>query len=146
MCNYPDHEVAQITSRLEDAIALRRRASRSSIGALMDGRPPLQAGPNSVELALLAALAQTYGPTIFRDETFGPVLDYIAERGAVGLVQRVLWEERPADVVATRLHNARVAFEILCGTWPEIFLAQAIAELKRLGVCAPRSDVPPFDA
>ena len=37
----------------------------------------------------------------------------------------------PEDVrLAARLLAARVPFEMLCGTWPEVFMAQAHAELQ----------------
>ena len=41
------------------------------------------------------------------------------------------WGEQPEDVrLAARLLDARIPFEILCGTWPEVFMAQAHAELQ----------------
>ena len=47
------------------------------------------------------------------------------------LVQRALWGEQLGDVrLAARLLDARIPFEILCGTWPEVFMAQAHAELQ----------------
>ena len=80
---------------------------------------------------MLTALAQTYGPAILRPDPFGLVLDCIAERGAVVLVQRVLWGERSADVrLAALLLDARIAFELLCSTWPDVFMAQAHAALR----------------
>jgi hypothetical protein len=50
-------------------------------------------------------------------------------------VQRVLWGEAFEDVwLASRLRAARVAFEVLCGTWPSVFMAEAGAALGRLGL------------
>lgn len=66
---------------------------------------------------MLTAPAQTYSPAILRHDPFGLVLDCIAERGAVVLLQRVLWGEQSADVrLAALLLDARIAFELLCGT------------------------------
>src|SRR5262249_39797838 len=36
--------------------------------------------------------------------------------------------------LAETLHEARVAFEFLCATWPEVFLAETHAALSRIGV------------
>lgn len=75
-----------------------------------------------------------------------PVLDFIADYGAVKLVQRVMYGARPTtdfDVTACAAENARlaellrearVAFEFLCATWPEVFLGQAHAAFARIGV------------
>ncbi|SAL86238.1 hypothetical protein AWB67_07147 [Caballeronia terrestris] len=76
---------------------------------------------------------------IVEDQRFLPVLDFIAACGAVVLVQRVLfgdvWGEPFEDLwLAKQLHDARLAFEILCGTWPEVFLGQANAALTALGL------------
>jgi hypothetical protein len=80
---------------------------------------------------VLTALAQTYGAALLEQPSFAPVLDCIAQCGAVVLVQQALWGERSDDVrLAARLLAARVPFEILCGTWPEVFMAQAHAELQ----------------
>ncbi|SAL66132.1 hypothetical protein [Caballeronia humi] len=93
--------------------------------------PILPVRPSRIELAVLTALAQTYGPALLDQPSFTPVLDCIAECGAVVLVQRAPWGERSEDVrLAARLLAARVPFEILYGTWPEVFMAQAHAELR----------------
>ena len=58
------------------------------------------------------------------------------------LVQRALWGERPDDVrLAARLLDARIPFEILCGTWPEVFMAQAHAELQGFRPQPPKSPI-----
>ncbi|BBU33371.1 hypothetical protein BTHE68_71050 (plasmid) [Burkholderia sp. THE68] len=99
-----------------------------------------------MELAVVIALAETYGAALYQDARFVPVLDFIADDGAVPLVQRVMYGARiehddSASGIAhenTRLANvlrdARVAFEFLCATWPEVFLAQTHAVLADLGV------------
>jgi hypothetical protein len=96
---------------------------------------PLPVRPSGIELAVLTSLAQTYGRAVVEDQRFLPVLDFIAECGAVVLVQRVLWSEQFEDVwLATQLHDARLAFEILCGTWPEVFMGEAHAALTAVGL------------
>jgi hypothetical protein len=128
---FSDAEVARVTLELDQEITRHRRAG--AMHHIVEGRPlPLPVKPTQIELAVLTALAQTYGPAVLNHRDFTPVLDCIAERGAVVLVQRALWGERPDDVrLAARLLDARIPFEILCGTWPAAFMAQALAELQR---------------
>ena len=126
---FPDVEVARVTLELDRAITRRRRAS--AIGHLVEGRAlPLPVKPNRIELAVFTSLAQTYGPALLQDG-FALVLDRLAEWGAVVMVQRVLWGDLPEDDgLAARLPEARIPFEILCGTWPEVFMGEAHAELQ----------------
>ncbi|MDR5832257.1 hypothetical protein P9250_30800 [Caballeronia sp. LP006] len=85
----------------------------------------------------MTALAQSYGSAIVEDQRFSPVLDFIAECGAVTLVQQALWGEQFEDVwLAGQLRKARLAFEIFCGTWREVFMRQAHTTLTRLGLPA----------
>jgi hypothetical protein len=87
------------------------------------------------------------------------VIDFIADYGGVKFVQRVMYGARPVtdfDVTAYAAENARladavrdarVAFEFLCATWPEVFLAQTHAVLAGLGIRVrpPEADlVPPL--
>jgi hypothetical protein len=127
---FSDVEVARVTLELDRAITRRRRAS--ALGHIVEGRSlPLPVKPNRIELAVITSLAQTYGSALLQGADFEPVLDCIAECGAVVLVQRSLWGERSDDVrLAARLLAARVPFEILCGTWPEVFMAQAHTQLQ----------------
>ncbi|BAO92850.1 uncharacterized protein BRPE67_ECDS03530 (plasmid) [Caballeronia cordobensis] len=77
------------------------------------------------------------------------MIDFITEQGAVALVQRVIFgtrpdhdnsDDRPSAIalqnerLAELLREARVAFEFLCATWPEVFLGQAHAAFARIGV------------
>ena len=56
-----------------------------------------------------------------------------------------LWGERSEDVrLAARLLDARMPFEILCGTWPEVFMAQAHAELQGFRPQPPKSPKSPM--
>ena len=58
-------------------------------------------------------------------------------------MQRALWGEQPEDVrLAALLLDARIAFEVLCGTWPEVFMAQAHAELQQVPAAAAWFDPP----
>ena len=94
--SFPDPEVARIVLELDRTITRRRRAG--AMGHLVEGRAvPLPVKPSHIELRVLTSLAQTYGAVLFGQD-FGPVLDRIAECGAVVLVQRALWGERPDDV------------------------------------------------
>ncbi len=100
-----------------------------------DSPARLSIRPSGIELAVLTSLVQTYGRAIVEDQRFLPVLDYIAECGAVILVQRVLCGEQFEDLwLAKQLSDAPLAFEILCGTWPEVFFVQAHTELARMGL------------
>jgi hypothetical protein len=97
-----------------------------------------------VELLVLTALVLIYGPVLFGSD-FGPVLEQIAECGAVVLLQRVVFAE-PAGMdgkaskysedsqdrrIAARLQDVRPMFEALCRKFPGAFLADARALLKR---------------
>jgi hypothetical protein len=143
---FPDREVARLVLELDRIITRRRRAH--ALGHLVEGRPvPLPVKPSHIELRVLSALAQTYGPGLF-GEDFGPVLERIAECGAVVVVQRVLfadgWGDLPEDDgLAARLLEARIPFEILCGTWPEVFMGEAHAELQGF---RPRPPSPPMQS
>jgi hypothetical protein len=135
-----------VVLQLDDAVTLWRRAASAALPELaaVPPLPPLPMRPSQIELAVLTALAQTYGPALAEDARFLPVLDFAAECGAVVLVQRVLWGEQFEDVwLAAQLREARVAFEVLCGTWPEVFLSDAQAALVRLGMRLPGPNEPP---
>jgi hypothetical protein len=143
---FSDVEIARVTLELDRAITRRRRAS--AMAHIVEGRSvPLPVKPSRIELAVFTALAQTYGSALLQEADFEPVLACVAERGAVVMVQRVLfgdaWGERPDDVrLAARLLDARIPFEILCGTWPEVFMAQAHAALQGFRPRPPESPEP----
>jgi hypothetical protein len=145
----PTAAVAYVVLELDTAITLKRRAAAAWLTARGDAKPLLPVKPSRLELAVVIALAETYGAALTKDERFVTVLDCIIERGAVALVQRVMYGARPdsnhrADFdgtayaaesarLAELLREARVAFEFLCATWPEMFLADAHAAFVRIG-------------
>jgi len=86
---------------------------------------------------------------------FLPVIDFIADDGAVKLVQRVMYGARATTHfevsayaaenarLAELLREARTAFESLCATWPEVFMAQASEALTQLGLPQLPTPAPP---
>ncbi|EKS72463.1 hypothetical protein BURK_005462 [Burkholderia sp. SJ98] len=151
----PTAVVAGIVLDLDEAITLKRRAAAAWLTAHGNAVPPLPIKPTRLELAVVIALAETYGAALTNDARFAPVLDFIADVGAVKLVQRVMYGARPTidfDVTAYAAENARlaellresrVAFEFLCATWPEVFMAQASEALAQLGLPRLRAPAPP---
>lgn len=151
----PTAAVAGIVLELDEAITLKRRAAAAWLTAHGDAVPLLPVKPTRLELAVVIALAETYGAALSKEARFVPVLDFIADYGAVKLVQRVMYGARPTtdfDVtayaaenarLADSLHEARVAFEFLCATWPEVFMAQASDALAQLGLPRLRAPAPP---
>jgi hypothetical protein len=75
------------------------------------GLEPIVQRPDRVELAILTALADTYGNEILTNASLGYALRLVARHGGVALVQRVLWGESASDVqLATMLGATRAAF------------------------------------
>ncbi|SAL85098.1 hypothetical protein AWB68_07562 [Caballeronia choica] len=146
---FSDAAVARVVLALDQAITRRRQLAAATVNAklrIVLGTwvpPPLK--PTRIELAVFTVLAQTYGPAVLHHPDFTPVLEDLAECGAVVLVQRALWGEQLDDVrLAARLLDARIPFEILCGTWPEVFMAQAHAELQGFRPQPPKSPKSPM--
>jgi hypothetical protein len=97
-----------------DAIA---RAKRHRRGA---GRP------DRVELAILTALADTYGAEILTNASLGYALRLVARHGGVALVQRMLWGDTASDTqLAVMLAAAQAAFTQISLAFPDAFLAEA---------------------
>lgn len=146
----PTAAVAQVVLAVDAAITLKRRAAAAWLTAHGDAVPLLPVKPSRLELAVVIALAETYGAALSSLPRSVPVLDFSADYGAVKLVQRVMYGARPEsdncadfDVTAYAAENARLAevlreartaFEFLCATWPEAFMAQASEALARLGL------------
>lgn len=113
--------------KVDGSIALKRAAATAWLTAYDHAAPALPIKPTRVELAVIA-LAETYGARLYRESGFVPVLDFIADDGAVALVPRMIYggrAETDFDVTARTAENtwlaevlrdARVAFEFLCAT------------------------------
>nr|WP_284507906.1 hypothetical protein [Caballeronia sp. GACF4] len=156
----PSVEVARLVLNVDESIALKRTAAAARLTAHGDAVPLLPIKPTRMELAIIIVLAETYGPALYIDARFVPVIDFIAEHGAVVFVQRVMYgappvSDRRADVDVTdfaaengrlfdAVREARMAFEFLCATWPEVFLAQTQGVLAGLGVRVRLPDAEPI--
>jgi hypothetical protein len=127
-----DSANARIVLRLDDAISAFRAGERTGLRALdsasglmrmltdeevmseaerrADSRR-IPRKPDRMELAILIALADTYGSEILHNASLGYVLRLIARNGGVTLVQRVLWGESASNLqLATMLGATRAAF------------------------------------
>ena len=142
-----DPVTARIVLRLDDAISAFRAGERTGlhaldsasrlIGELTDDastraaarwgeRPRVPRRPDRVELAILTALADTYGNEILTNASLGYALRLVARHGGVALVQRVLWGESASDVqLATMLGAARAAFTQIAFAFSHDLLAEA---------------------
>ncbi|GJH13581.1 hypothetical protein CBA19CS11_32105 [Caballeronia novacaledonica] len=152
----PSVAVARVVLKVDGSITLKRAAATAWLTAHHHAAPALPIKPTRMELAVIIALAEPFGAALYKDARFVPVLDFIAEVGAVALVQRVMYGARiehddSASGIAhenTRLANvlrdARVAFEFLCATWPEVYLAQTHAVLAGIGVRVRPLDADPM--
>ncbi|WP_158938367.1 hypothetical protein [Burkholderia sp. S171] len=142
-----DPDTARIVLRLDDAISAFRAGEASGIPAL-DSASRLagdQAGdladdvtaranrhrkvprrPDRVELAILTALADTYGAELLTNASLGYALRLVARHGGIAFVQRILWGESASDAqLATMLGATRAAFTQLSLAFPDAFLAEA---------------------
>jgi hypothetical protein len=148
-----DPVAARIVLRLDDAISAFRAgegtglhaldsASRlmgeltydasTSVAARRGERPRVPRRPDRVELAILTALADTYGNEILTNASLGYALRLVARHGGVPLVQRVLWGESASDVqLATMLGAARAAFTQIAFAFSDALLAEANDVLSR---------------
>jgi hypothetical protein len=142
-----DPEIARIVLRLDDAISAFRAGEATGIHALdsasrlngdladdgvsehaarANGHRKVPRRPDRVELAILTALADTYGSEIMTNSSLGYALRLIARHGGVAFVQRVLWGESASDVqLATMLGATRAAFTQISLAFPDAFLAEA---------------------
>ncbi|SAK88988.1 hypothetical protein AWB75_06113 [Caballeronia catudaia] len=151
----PTAAIARVVLQLDEAITLKRRAAAARLTAQGDAVPFLPIKPSRLELAVVIALAETYGAALYLDARFLPVLDFMADYGAVKLVQRVMYGARPTTDfevtvyaaenarLAALLRDARTAFEFLCATWPEVFMGQASEALAKLGLPRLHAPAPP---
>jgi hypothetical protein len=142
-----DPVTARVVLRLDDAISAFRAgegtclraldsASRlmgeltddanTSAAALRGERPRVPRRPDRVELAILTALADTYGSEILHNASLGYALRLVARHGGVALVQRVLWGEAASDLqLATMLGATRAAFTQITLAFSDDLMADA---------------------
>src|SRR5471030_76595 len=134
---------ARLVLRLDDAISAFRAgeatgiraldAASRLIGDLADdvtartyGHRNVPRRPDRVELAILTALADTYGAEMLSNASLGYALRLVARQGGIALVQRVLWGESASDVqLATMLGATRAVFAQISLAFPDAFLAEA---------------------
>lgn len=84
--------------------------------------------PNQVELAVLTALADTYGAEMLTNSSLGYVLRLFAKYGGVSLVQRLLFGESASDKqLSMMLTAARIALNQVSTLFPDVFFADANA-------------------
>lgn len=142
-------ETARIVLTLDTAIAAFRAGESTGLRALdsasrlvddladeavsehaghADGRRRMPRRPDRVELAILTALADTYGAEMLTNGSLGYALRLIARHGGVAFVQRVLWGESASDAqLSVMLTAARAALTQISLAFADVFLAEANA-------------------
>jgi len=142
-----DPHTARLVLRLDDAISAFRAGEATGIPALdaasrligdladdvtarararAHGHRNVPRRPDRVELAILTALADTYGSELLTNASLGYALRLVARQGGIALVQRVLWGESASDVqLVTMLGATRAAFTQISLAFPDAFLAEA---------------------
>jgi len=142
-----DPVTACIVLRLDDAISAFRAGEGTGLHALDSAsrltgeltddastsaaarrgeRPRVPRRPDRVELAILTALADTYGNEMLTNASLGYALRLVARNGGVALVQRVLWGESASDVqLATMLGATRAAFTQITLAFSDDLMADA---------------------
>jgi len=140
-------ETARIVLRLDDAISAFRAGEATGIHALdsfdrLRGNPAdngvmhdtlsrserrrMPRRPDSVELAILTALADTYGSEMLTNASLGYALRLVARHGGVAFIQRILWGESASDVqLAVMLGATRAAFKQIAFAFSDDLLAEA---------------------
>jgi hypothetical protein len=87
--------------------------------------------PDRAELAVLTALADTYGAEMLTNSSLGYVLRLFARHGGVALAQRVLFGESAADQqLSVMLTAARVALTQVSALFEDQFFADANAVIE----------------
>jgi hypothetical protein len=143
-----DQETARIVLQLDAAIAAFRAGEPTGLRALdsasrlmgndladdgvsentarANGRRRVPRRPDRVELAILTALADTYGAEMLSNASLGYALRLVARHGGVVLVQRMLWGESASDAqLAVMLTATRAALTQISLAFPDAFLADA---------------------
>jgi hypothetical protein len=140
-----DQETARIVLQLDRAITAFRAGESTGLRALdsasrligdladdvtarANGHRKVPRRPDRVELAILTALADTYGSKILTNASLGYALRLVARHGGVAFVQRVLWGESASDAqLSVMLTAARAALTQISLAFPDVFLAEANA-------------------
>jgi hypothetical protein len=144
MSDPASQETARIVLALDTAISAFRAGEPTGLRALdaasrlmvddpaddaiarATGRRRVANRPDRVELAVLTALADTYGAELLTNASLGYALRLIARRGGVAFVQRVLWGESASDAqLSVMLTAARAAFTQITLAFSDAFLAEA---------------------
>ncbi|MEA3089071.1 MAG: hypothetical protein QOJ04_413 [Caballeronia sp.] len=143
-------ETARLVLRMDAAISAFRAGLRSGVQALDAASPIVSRAssssgsmpvsgmglaerrvpgrPNKVELAILTALAETYGAEMLTNSSLGYVLRVFARGGGVALVQRLLFGESASDQqLSMMLTAARIALTQISTVFPDVFFADANA-------------------
>jgi hypothetical protein len=143
-------ETARLVLQMDAAISAFRAGQSSGVQALdaasriltlgsassgkmpASGTRPTERGvprrPNQVELAILTALADTYGAEMLTNSSLGYVLRLFAKYGGVTLVQRALFGESASDQqLSMMLTAARIALTQVSTIFPDVFFADANA-------------------
>jgi hypothetical protein len=150
-------ETARIVLALDRAIAAFRAGAPTGLRALdaasrfmvddpaddaiarATGRRRVANRPDRVELAVLTALADTYGAELLTNASLGYALRLVARRGGVAFVQRVLWGESASDAqLSVMLTAARAAFTQIALAFTDVFLAEAHAVIAAYRPPMPR--------
>lgn len=107
-----------LDDRTDDGISVH--AARAQGGRRVPHRP------DRVELAILTALADTYGTELLTNASLGYALRLVARHGGVAFVQGILWGESASDAqLSVMLTAARAAFIQISLAFPDVFLAEA---------------------
>src|SRR5471030_2638384 len=142
-----DQETARIVLQLDRAIAAFRAGGPTGLRALdsasrligdladdgvsehaarANGRRKVPRRPDRVELAILTALADTYGSELLTNASLGYALRLVARHGGIAFVQRILWGESASDVqLATMLGATRAAFTQITLAFRDDLMAEA---------------------
>jgi hypothetical protein len=147
MPDKPNQATARIVWQLDDAISAFRAGEPTGLHALDSasrlmgdladdavaqnvsgrvGRRRVPRRPDKAELAILTALADTYGRELLTNPSLGYALRLVARHGGIAVVQRILWGESASDAqLAVMLTAARAAFTQISLAFSDAFLAEA---------------------
>ena len=135
---WPTLDAAMRMSREHTEDAVLEHAARAS------GTTRVPPQPNRVELAIVTALADTYGSEVLTNASLAYAVGLAGRRGGIALVQRVLWGDSDADMqLASMLTACRGAFTQIVFAWPNVFFAEANAVIAGF---MPRPPAPPKSA